>query len=540
MGASASSEQAKASAEEQREVETLAASTGALPMLRKAFSNLALSSPSIPLASLQKCFSLKINGSTCDASLMPKNLPGLLDQLGPSIVDVFFVAATDGVGWVEFVKGYVRCCGRISSSMMFNNLLRVFATATEKAGFPSKLHFKSEEEDCKISGSLLSADLLMLLLTCWIVLGSSRVRASALGQENMCLPDIDHLALSALLSCTNVIGDLNLRACNISDMNVEIPVGEIHTWALKTAPHLGNCFTQFVHARLQYSATAEDLLEPSSLSLGDISLRKICDTHLLTCGRAWAVFLTLSGAISEEILKVCFPSGDDGANESLLYRSSLDGKGLNRFWSKVEGYRGALLILISSKSECSSESNGSVQKWIIGVLMLQSFENRDAFYGSSGNLYAISPVFNTFFPSGREKNFVYSRLHPTGRVYEPHPKPVGIAFGGNIGNERIFLDEDFDRITIRHHAADKTYGHGSLIPNQGFQPVEALVSEVEVWGLGGRTAMETQAAYKNREQLFTEQRRKVDLKTFGCWEDSPEKMMMDMVSDPNRAGREDR
>lgn len=32
----------------------------------------------------------------------------------------------------------------------------------------------------------------------------------------------------------------------------------------------------------------------------------------------------------------------------------------------------------------------------------------------------------------------------------------------------------------------------------------------------------------------------VDLKTFASWDDSPEKMMMDMVSDPNAVRREDR
>lgn len=32
----------------------------------------------------------------------------------------------------------------------------------------------------------------------------------------------------------------------------------------------------------------------------------------------------------------------------------------------------------------------------------------------------------------------------------------------------------------------------------------------------------------------------VDLKTFANWEDSPEKMMMEMVSDPNKVRREDR
>ena len=106
---------------------------------------------------------------------------------------------------------------------------------------------------------------------------------------------------------------------------------------------------------------------------------------------------------------------------------------------------------------------------------------------------------------------------------------------------------------------------------QGFLPVEALILDVEVWGLGGRTTKEMQTSYKKREELFTDQRRKVtigrsnstyalefaffdtgnigyfscsylqvDLKTFASWEDSPEKMMMDMVSNPNRVQREDR
>lgn len=61
---------------------------------------------------------------------------------------------------------------------------------------------------------------------------------------------------------------------------------------------------------------------------------------------------------------------------------------------------------------------------------------------------------------------MYSHLHPIGRVYQPNPKPVGLAFGGTLGNERIRIDEDFATVTLRHHAVDKTYQHGSLIPNQ--------------------------------------------------------------------------
>lgn len=44
---------------------------------------------------------------------------------------------------------------------------------------------------------------------------------------------------------------------------------------------------------------------------------------------------------------------------------------------------------------------------------------------------------------------------------------------------------------------------------QGFLPVEASILEVEVWGLGGSAAKEIQNSYKKREELFTEQRRRV-------------------------------
>lgn len=125
-------------------------------------------------------------------------------------------------------------------------------------------------------------------------------------------------------------------------------------------------------------------------------------------------------------------------------------------------------------------------------------------------------------------------------MYEARPKPVGIAFGGTQGNERVFIDEDFARITIRHHGVDKTYQPGVLIPGQVSLTTEATILDVEAWGLGGKIAEQRQAMYKRREQLFTEQRRKVDLKTFASWEDSPEKMMMDLMANPNRVRREDR
>lgn len=536
MGQSSSIEQVSP---ELREVQSLAASTGALPALEKSFS--LLSDPhtnSIPLNSLQKCFSLAFENGISEQTAVQKELPVLLSHLGSAIVDLFFLADKNGVSWIEFLKGYVKCCGRTVASTSLNNLFRVFSTTFSKARLPVKLQFESYEDDCKISGSLLPIDLLLLLWICWILLSDSRKLKLNLQKSrgDWSLPDISHLVLSAIESCAEGGHKLDYWDCIVSDLDVQLPATKIHLWALKTVPNLADCFVQFVHARLCCSATHEEKLEPSCSSAHENSPTEICNTNLLISGRAWAISLSLRSPIYEEISKICFPSNAGDINENLLYRSSLHGKGLNRFWSNVEGYNGPLLMLISAVHE----DNKNTRKWIIGALTDQGFENREIFYGTSGCLYAISPVFHAFSSSGKEKNFVYSHLHPTGRVYEAHPTPVGIAFGGSVGNERILMDGDFATVTVRHHAVDKTYQHGSLFPNQGFLPVEASVSEVEVWGLGGKSARKVQASYKKREEIFTEQRRKVDMKTFSNWEDSPEKMMMDMVSNPNTVRKEDR
>mgnify|MGYP002775543678 FL=1 len=45
-------------------------------------------------------------------------------------------------------------------------------------------------------------------------------------------------------------------------------------------------------------------------------------------------------------------------------------------------------------------------------------------------------------------------------------RSTGIGFGGEIGKERLWIDEDFMCVTVRHHAVDKTYETGHLVPDQ--------------------------------------------------------------------------
>ncbi|TKY73861.1 TLD domain-containing protein 1 [Spatholobus suberectus] len=532
MGASTSAEP-RVSAE-QKEAEAVAASTGALPMLQKAFSKLANpETNAVPLENLQQCFSFPGERRAYSGSNVPDSFPALFDPLGSCLVDQFFVPDKGGISWVEFVRGYNKCCARVSASISLNMLVRVFVAVSGSANVAPRLEFESGDADCKINGHLLPGHVFLLLSLCWVVSWGSR---NLKGEGNLGLPDLNHLVLSA---CARVEGGLNVWDCDVSSLEVQLPAGKFVTWVMSTVPCLPDCLRQYFHARLQMAETdGVELASSNSSSIGDISSIAAYD-YILTQGRAWAISITQKSTVNEEISRA-FISNGGGMDDKLVYRSSTHGRGLGRFWSHVEGYKGPLLILIAASSGDAHEGNSIDRKWVIGVLTDQGFENKDIFYGNSGCLYSIGPVFHAFPPTGKEKNFVYSHLHPTGKVYQPRPKPIGVAFGGTLGNERIFIDEDFAKVTVRHHAIDKTYQSGSLLPDQGFLPVEGLISEVEVWGLGGKVAKEVQNSYKKREELFTEQRRKVDLKTFASWEDSPEKMMMDMMADPNAVRKEDR
>ncbi|KAL4578940.1 hypothetical protein LXL04_015072 [Taraxacum kok-saghyz] len=530
MGASSSTEQVSP---ERREAESLAASTGALTVLEKVFSNLSdPQTQTIPISSLQECFNLSIDYQNCQASFKPENFPGLLNNLNQSIVDQFFLAEKTGLNWIAFLNGYTKCCGRMATSNSLNNLLRVFSAAIVKSGATTGLKIESSdgEDDSKINGYLLPADLLMLFWMCWVMCWNSR---NPKGKVKLDLLDVNNLVLSAVSSCAEGGSELNVWDDDLLKSDIQIPVGKLHVWMLKTVPNLPESLVHFVYSRLSNSSPKQDKLEPSSSSSSSTSnSHSIAESHnyLLTPGRAWTISLTIRSTMHDEILKACF-SHDDEVKENILYRASLHGKGLNRFWSNVEGYNGPILVLISATSEDHS--------WTIGALTHQAYENKDTFYGTSGSLYAITPVFDHFTSSaGKEKNFVYSHLHVAG--YEAKPKPVGIGFGGSMGNERVFMDEDFSKLIVRHHAYDKTYHPGFLFPNQGYLPTEAQVLDVEVWGLGGERVKEVQISFQKREQLFTEQRRKIDLKTFTNWEDSPEKMMMDMVANPAAVQREKR
>ncbi|XP_006653852.2 uncharacterized protein LOC102721075 [Oryza brachyantha] len=532
-GAASSTGNPSPEAQEQREQEALASASLALPLLRAAFTRSA--------ASLAEALSVPHGASSfrSDSPVpVPPHFQGLVARLGSAIASLFFsdLGSAGDAGWLEFLRGFNRCCARVPASQSLALVLRVYAAACADAGAPCGLQFHPDEDgEGKVVGELAPGEIAVLLWMCWVMAWSGSAPRVSGGQdeakgEPVVLPDVTHLVLSALVSAGAVADDAGVWGWEVSGGGKGVKVQEFTSWVLSTASGLGNYLSRYVQER--FRSCAADPVEERPVSTGNTSSCNP-DVYLLTRGKAWAISLSLRNTLSEKILSASVIGMD---TEDLLYRSSVHGKGLSRFWSCVEGYKGPVVILLSA----FSSSGDADRRWGIGILTEEGLENKDTFYGSSGFLCSTYPIFRMLPPSGKEKNFTYCHLHPQIRVYEAKPKPVGLGFGGTIGNERIFLDEDFSKLMVRHHAVDKTYQHGSLIPNQGYLPVEASVLDVEVWGLGGEATRRQQDVYKKREDIFSEQRRKVDLKTFGNWEDSPEKMMMDMISDPNAVRREDR
>lgn len=85
----------------------------------------------------------------------------------------------------------------------------------------------------------------------------------------------------------------------------------------------------------------------------------------------------------------------------MLSSSSTHGRGLNRFWSRVEGYHGPLLVLVAASSG-NDEGNSAIKKFVIGAQTNEGLENKDIFYGTTGCLYSLNPVFHVFPPTGRQ------------------------------------------------------------------------------------------------------------------------------------------
>ncbi|KAI5063497.1 hypothetical protein GOP47_0022044 [Adiantum capillus-veneris] len=534
MGTS-SSRQADAEAAEIKSLESRLSSLGDLHALHAIFSHLSPSSAPIAPDILKKHFELKMEGISCPPS---SQLGTLSQSVASTIIDVIFKPDEKGISWKALLEG-VEKCHQPSVSVKLNLLLYFFYNLKKKGKLP--LLFSFEDEDSShlpqagLTGHLTLSELQDFFWLCWLLAYSAFSHAKCSH-----LPNVEPLMKSAQAAC--------------SDGNVEketLSMEKLHKWMLLTIPRLPFSLFDFIRACVHQTAmifqeenampcNSEEQHDSKLLGSESYFARQLFDSNV-----AWAIGLSLSDILGTKILSCCFSQPPDTA--SLLYRSSIHGKGMNRFWVHMEGYQGTVLMLIQGVTlhnmEDSLPDNLGEDQWLLGALVSEGFVNNSCFYGSRGCcIFALDPVMKPFRPTGIGSNFVYSHSHAaTSTSYlEQQRGPEGIAFGGDIGKERLLLNDDFMHVIIHHHSLDKTYEAGPLLPNQGYHTIRGKVIDVEVWGFGGAATMEKQAQFQGRKNLFVEQRRKVDLQSFGNWSDSPEKMMMDMVSDPNRGQRQDR
>lgn len=178
----------------------------------------------------------------------------LLDHLGSSLVDQFFMIDKGGVSWVEFVKGYNKCCARVAASIALNKLLRVFLDTAGRANLPVNFEFESGDVDCKINGYLLPSHVFLLLSTCWVMSWDCR---NLKEKGNVSVSDLSHLVLSAVTTCVEDKAGLDVCDCDVSSLEVKLPAGKFNTWVMSTVPCLPDCFRQYFHARLQMAVAGQ-------------------------------------------------------------------------------------------------------------------------------------------------------------------------------------------------------------------------------------------------------------------------------------------
>eukprot|EP00897_Mesotaenium_endlicherianum_P009832 jgi/Mesen1/8878/ME000530S08278 len=565
--------------------------------LRCTFNGLkvAVSSSTIPTMALEEHLALVPTESKDAPVATWGDLATYYNWIGTGLVKHVSEGRPE-ITWEEFLQGVITCCKEGSGAARLKLLLLLYskvptlqsgtgqhseeAAATEgERGSENELEGFSEEH------------LQRFLLTCW-VMSAFAYRASGgapprRGSEvvhpaevpNMRaweFIDVAPLVQGAMAACRGA-ADKDAPDEKSGGRSALLTKDQVTTWALGAVPGLSESLSKFVRARLvgpsggQTSGqSAGSLKEDKEESFeGDVDEEKkkamaeyqassspadedagITEKPgLLTRGVSWMIGLSERDGAARLLLSGgCSPIESSYSPPHLLYRASLHGRGVNRFFARVEGYRGPVLLLLlcstsaSSQDMPSGEAAVEGEQWVVGCMVPKGFDNKGAFYGLSGGcLLAVRPEFKPLRSTGRESNYVYSHVKVPGQGYRATQQPQGVGFGGSVGKERLWLDDEFEKVTVRHHAVDKSYQHGDLVPHQGYAPVVGQVHEVEVWGLGGADAEVQMTTYQKREELFAEQRRKIDLKKFaGDWESSPDKMMLDMLSDANKPQREER
>jgi hypothetical protein len=191
----------------------------------------------------------------------------------------------------------------------------------------------------------------------------------------------------------------------------------------------------------------------------------------------------------------------------LLYSSATHGRSLNRFIHHVIGYKAETLFIITT-----------TKREIFGAFIATPWEMSSNYWSNSNCfLFGVAPVLAIRHGSSHSQpNFAYffnNKKSFTG-------KPVGIGFGGTVGNFRLWIDEDLLTGTVR--TMDPTYENGTIASNPAFD-----IASIEVWGSCTEYAQQQLLRERRLREKDSERARKAMGKD--GWNEGADKFIMDLV-----------
>lgn len=202
----------------------------------------------------------------------------------------------------------------------------------------------------------------------------------------------------------------------------------------------------------------------------------------------------------------------------LLYSSKVHGRSLNRFIHHVIGYKAESLFTVTT-----------TQGEVFGAFVSTPWDMSSTYWSNSDCfLFGITPILavrRANSPStasmisgggSASANYVYffaNKKSFTG-------KPIGIGFGGTIGNPRIWIDEDLAQGTVR--SIDPSFENGQLASNAAFD-----IASIEVWGSCTDYAEAQLIRERRLRDKDAERARKAGDKA--GWNEGADKFIMDLM-----------
>lgn len=190
-------------------------------------------------------------------------------------------------------------------------------------------------------------------------------------------------------------------------------------------------------------------------------------------------------------------SESSGHDIDMLYSTTRDGFSFRSMAPAIRHYSGELIFVCKDSQNRIFGAYSNRENW---SETLDKFDTR----ARTTFLFQISPEVRVRRVTMRGgSNCIYFNASNSNH-------PIGIGFGGQVGTTRLWLDGT-DLSKANSMDFDATFDSGQLLSHtEDQQVIESRVQVIEVFGLGGSTALEEQQSRREAEQEARLDRKKVD------------------------------